>query len=102
MPDLLADGRPSATAGAWAIESGTFTWVFDLRRRRFRRVPPGRSVTGPVLSGPASTDDLAALVKRWRAELRTVEWDGCRTAGSRGWVGAWPRRPFGGRGGRST
>ena len=149
MPDLLADGCPAATAGAWAIESCTFTWIFDLRRRRFRRVPPGTSVTepvppgawssyyrldlhgdagcfavtlnpegthilrswlhvppcrhcGPVLSGPASTEDLAELVEGWRAERRTVEWDGCRAAGSRGWVRARPRRPFSGRGGCST
>src|ERR687892_747410 len=52
MPDHLAPGhRPSPVAPApWAIESCMFTWIFDLRRRRFRRVPAGTPATGPVPS----------------------------------------------------
>ncbi|MGH9042956.1 MAG: hypothetical protein ACRDZ3_22310 [Acidimicrobiia bacterium] len=52
MPDHLAPGsRPAAAASTpWAIESCMFTWIFDLRRRRFRRVPSGTALTGPVPS----------------------------------------------------
>ena len=145
MPDQLSDARWPMTAGTtWAIESCTFTWIFDLSRRRFRRVPSGTSVTGPVppgawnsyhrldlhgdagcfavtldpegthilrswrhgqpcrhcgpvLSGLASTADLAELVERWRAEMRTVDCDGRRETGSPGWSAARPRHPFRGR-----
>jgi hypothetical protein len=52
MPDHLAhELRPFTAGAAWAIESCTFTWVFDFRRRRFRRVPSGTSVTGPEPPG---------------------------------------------------
>jgi hypothetical protein len=118
-----------------------FSWFFDLPRRRFRRVPAGTTVTGPVppgawvayhridLHGEAgsfavtlnpqgtrilrawlhvqpcrhcgqeaspegSTAELTQLVERWRAELRAVEHDGRRDAGSRGWAAARARRPF--------
>jgi hypothetical protein len=148
MPDRFAhELRPLTAGAAWAIDSCTFTWIFDLQRRTFRRVPSGTSVTGPVppgawiayhrldlhgdagcfavtlnpegthilrswlhvppcrhcgpvLSGRASTADLAELVERWRKEMRAVDYDGRRETGSRGRTVARPRRPFSGRDGR--
>ncbi len=41
---------PSEATGSevWRLESCGFTWLFDVHRRRFRRIPRGAAVNVPV------------------------------------------------------